>query len=428
MQVEARQRGLKRGEEPDGQSHAAGTLQHVDAAAHTLDDAGQIEGALRLEGLPAVGSEELPREGGELRRGQGLAHHAQLALHPHPRRQPALEMQVGGAELFGLPDQAIEGHHRRSIPLLERRKRVLGTTAARQNNSTAVGAQAPRGAWDRSTTKNTSPGPPRCSLRAMGVAPALATLMLLVGGKTPEDPCQEARSETLSYELNTTVMPVPKGTDWNAKAKEASKQVPEIAVALQTPKPWNGKPAIEPLLEAIHDPDYNVSGSALTALGHLFAGDPAQGRQALVLTHVSRGILEMMRGHDHAFDPDSTIVANPSSDPDLDLILLGSGTLATIGKSTASELLKALRDPGSPVLHHIQAQALGPVRGVALIGDLKAESEAEVRRRLALAIAMAGLWRDKRVVELARDEADPAVRCLLGPPQKPAPAPKAAEQ
>ena len=247
----------------------------------------------------------------------------------------------------------------------------------------------------------------------MGVALSLATLLLLAAGKPPEDPCQEARSEALPYELNTTVIPAPKGIDWNAKAKDASKQVPEIGVALQTPKPWNGKPAVEPLLEAIHDPDYNVSGSALTALGHLFGGDPGQGRQAVVVTHVVRGILEMMRGHDHAFDPDTTIVAQPSGDPDLDQILMASGTLVTIGKASASELLKSLRDPGSPVLHHIQAQALGPVRGVALIGDLKAETEAEVRRRLALAIAMAGLTRDKRAMELARDEADPVIRCLL---------------
>jgi hypothetical protein len=258
----------------------------------------------------------------------------------------------------------------------------------------------------------------------MRVALSLATLFLLTAGKPAEDPCKEARSESLPYELNTTVMQVPKGIDWAAKAKDASKQVPEIGVALQTPKPWNGKPAIEPLLEAIHDPDYNVSGSALAALGHLFAGDPAQGRQAVVVTHVVRGVLEMMRGHDHAFDPDTTIVAQPSDDPDLDQILLGSSTLVTIGKSSAAELLKSLRDQGSPVLHHIQAQALGPVRGAALIGDLKAETEAEVRRRLALAIAMAGLSRDKRAVELARDEADPVIRCLLESPPKAGSAPK----
>lgn len=252
----------------------------------------------------------------------------------------------------------------------------------------------------------------------MGVALSLATLLLFSAGKPPEDPCQEARSESLPYELNTTVMQVPKGIDWAAKAKDAAKQVPEIGVALQTPKPWSGKPAVEPLLEAIHDPDFNVSGSSLMAIGHLFAGDPAQGRQAVVLTHIVRGILEMMRGHDHAFDPDTTIVAQPPDDPDLGLILLGSGTLITIGKASAAELLKSLRDPGSPVLHHIQAQALGPVRGAALIGDLKAETEAEVRRRLALAIAMAGLSRDKRVAELARDEADPAIRCLLESPPK----------
>jgi hypothetical protein len=259
----------------------------------------------------------------------------------------------------------------------------------------------------------------------MRVAVSLATLLLLSAAKPPEDPCQEARSESLPYELNTTVMQIPKGIDWIVKAKDAAKQVPEIGVAMQTPKPWSGKPAVEPLLEAIHDPDYNVSGSALAALGHLFAGDPAQGRQAVVVTHVVRGILEMMRGHDHAFDPDTNIVAQPPDDPDLDQILLGSGTLVTIGKSSSAELLKSLRDPGSPVLHHVQAQTLSQVRGAALIGDLKAETEAEVRRRLALAIAMTGLSRDKRVMELARDEADPVIRCLLESPPKPAAAPKA---
>jgi hypothetical protein len=258
----------------------------------------------------------------------------------------------------------------------------------------------------------------------MGVVLSLATLLLFSAGKPPEDPCQEARSESLPYELNTTVMQAPKGTDWNAKAKDASKQVPEIGVAMQTPKPWNGKPAVEPLLEAIHDPDNNVAGSALTALGHLFAGDPAQGRQAVVVTHVVRGILETMRGHDHSFDPDTNIVAQPSGDPDLELILLASGTLVTIGKSSAPELLKSLRDPGSPVLHHVQAQALGPVRGAALLGDLKAETEAEVRRRLALAIAMAGLSHEKRAADLARDEADPVIRCLLVSPPKPVAAAK----
>jgi hypothetical protein len=244
--------------------------------------------------------------------------------------------------------------------------------------------------------------------------------MLLTAGKPLEDPCQEARSESLPYELNTTLMEIPKAVDWNnQKTKDAAKPVPEIAAAMQAPKPWNGKPAVEPLLEAIHDPDYLVSAAALGALAHLFAGDPGKDREAVVLTHVSRGILEMMRGHDHAFDPDTTIVAQPSGDPDLDIILLGAGTLTTIGKGTSSELLKALRDPGSPVLHHIQAQAVGPVRGAALIGDLKAETEAEVRRRLALAIAMAGLWHDKRVADLARDEADPVIRCLLQSPPKP---------
>src|ERR1051325_7692307 len=110
MEVQRFDGRLERGEQADGQTHAPGALQDINAAAHAVNGAGKVEGMAFEKTRPLLVADKSVGRLGQRPGGQGFAKRAQSAAYAQSRRQPRFEVQIARAIIQRHANQRLQIH------------------------------------------------------------------------------------------------------------------------------------------------------------------------------------------------------------------------------------------------------------------------------------------------------------------------------